>query len=189
MADPYQPDHAGEAEGELLVQFRSKPSIVGFIRGLVAPIQTLEDDAWDLRADRLLTTAAGVQLDVLGRLVGEVRGGLSDADYRKFIGARILINTSGGNPDRQIEVFRIIAGPKTAGTAVWYQLMGNGLCFRLTIIRDAPLTAALAARVNASMAEICPSGVGSTLVEGSPTAFRFDLGGPGFDLGTLAHIL
>jgi len=191
MADPHQTDHEGEALGELLSQFQDQPNISGLVVGLMGEVQHLEDSCWDLRVDRLLAAAVGAQLDRFGDLVGEVRGSLTDADYRKFIAARILANLSGGNPDRLIQILRIIAAPFTAGTVVEYRQVGYGPEFSLTFTRDAHLTADIAARVAAEMDDVYPAGVGSKLVEGLGTGdgvFRFD-SGPGWDKGKLAGLL
>ncbi len=189
MADPHQTDHVGEALEELLGQFGDKASIVGFVSGLAAVVQDQEDDAWDLRADRLLSTAIGAQLDVYGRLVGEERGSLTDAEYRRFIEARLLANMSEGSPDELIDVFRIIAGPAsvTAADPLVYCRLGIA-GFTLTILRDTPLSAGERARVWAFMDDICPAGVGCTLIEGTATPFRYDIG-PGYDLGEYARVI
>ena len=188
MADPYQADHVGEGLDELLSQFRFKPNVIGYLTGLLEPVQDLEDDAWDLRADRLLSTAIGAQLDVLGRLVGEGRGTFGDADYRKFIGARILVNLSSGTPDELLAILTIIAAPLSAGTVVEYSQVGYGPAYRMTVIRDAAMAADVAARVLSMMAAVNPAGVGATIVLITGTTFRFDTG-PGFDQGRFGSLL
>lgn len=191
MSEPYQADHEGEGLGELLSQLQAKPKITALVAALLGPVQALEDNLSLLRLERLLSTALGAQLDQYGLLVGEARGSLLDATYRLFIQARILANLSEGNADRMIEVFRLIAGPQTAGTAVEYRQVGTGPEFSLTIHRAAALAADIEERVVAEMDDICPAGVGCKLVvasSGGFGAFRFD-SGPGFDKGRLASII
>ena len=189
MADPYQSSHLTEAVDELLSQFRQRANILGYVTGLMVPMQALEDNALLLRTERLLSTAVGAQLDRYGDLVGEPRGSLADADYRRFVQARILANLNGGNGDRMIEVFRLIAGPKTTGTAVAYAQVGVGPAYSLTILRDAPLATDVASRVADTMDAIRPAGVGHRLVEADGAlAFQFDVG-PGFDLGELSALI
>jgi len=188
MADPYQSDHAGEGVGELLSQFR-RPNAEGYVRGICGPVQGLEDSTLDLRADRLIAASVGAQLDAWGRVVGEQRSGLSDDDYRRFIIARTIANRSDGEPDSLLRVFALIAGPATAGEPVRYDMTGFGpAAYSLVIVRNAPMTSALAARVVAEMQSINPAGVGQSLIEASPTAFVFNTG-PGFDVGSLATLL
>lgn len=47
----------------------------------------------------------GVQLDRIGKLVNQARGGASDAEYRPILRARIRANKSNGTPDDVINVF------------------------------------------------------------------------------------
>lgn len=66
------------------------------ITGLVTPVQVVEDALQALLTERAVNTAIGAQLDVLGRLVGQDRGGMVDDDYRRLIRARISVNRSKG---------------------------------------------------------------------------------------------
>ncbi len=47
----------------------------------------------------------GVQLDRIGRLVGQSRGAATDDEYRPILRARIRANKSNGSPDSVINVF------------------------------------------------------------------------------------
>lgn len=188
MADAYQADHAAEAEDELLVQFR-QPNAIGLVRGLAAPVQTVENHVRDLRTGRLLDDAEGAQLDQLGRIVGCQRGDLEDGDYRRFIGAQILANICEGNPDALIRIYEIVTGDQTDDEPVVYrQLLGPA--FQLTAIRDEPLADSVRDRVVALMRSVKPGGVGMDLIEGGSgsSTFRFD-SGPGLGTGKLARLL
>ena len=192
MAHPYQADHEGDALGELLSQFNTEatPNLRGFTAGMVGQVQYVEDQVYDLRYDRLLSTAAGVQLDVYGRIVGEARGDLTDDQYRRFIEARIQANLSEGLPDQLLAIWIIIAGPKTSGTVATYTRMGIA-AYMLSIVRDAALTTAEIERINAFLDDISPAGVGYGLVVGDGTGdgpFTFDAG-PGFDKGKVAQLI
>lgn len=74
----------------------SENNIKKLLRGLVSPVQTLEDQLQLLFTERSVNTAIGEQLDVLGRVVGQDRGGMVDDDYRRLIRARISVNRSKG---------------------------------------------------------------------------------------------
>jgi hypothetical protein len=188
MTTPYQPDHASEATGELLSQFL-QPSAVGFVTGLMDPVQGLEDDLRDLRADRLLSTAIGVQLDRFGDLVGEIRGALTDDEYRQFIASRIRSNLCGGSPDELITIFSSMAGPALPGTVVVYNRIGWGPAYSLTISRATALSGEAANRVRSQMADVNPAGVGQQLLVSVGAApFRFN-SGPGFGTGRLVGAL
>ena len=53
----------------------------------------------------------GDQLDIWGEIVGEERGGRGDADYRTAIDFRIVLNTSGGEPETLISALRFFTQP------------------------------------------------------------------------------
>lgn len=187
MPTPYQTDHLEELLGETLAQLRSRPKYAALLAGLADQIQELEDDLFDLRNDQLLANAAGEQLDRYGRLVGELRGGLSDADYRRFIGARILSNLCEGTVDELIEILRIISAPQVTGTVVEYQERYPA-AFDLRFFRGTWLSTLMRARVSAHMGDLSPAGVGMRVVEGTDLAFRLDVG-PGLDFGELSRIV
>jgi hypothetical protein len=188
MTHPYQPDHETIMLDELLAWFRTKPKLRALVEGIADQVQELEESFRELREERLLSAATGAQLDQYGRVVGEQRGALSDADFAKFIEARILTNTSEGDVDRLLAILRIIAGPLTAGTDVEYTPL-YAAAFQMSVIRDVPLTATMAARIVAQMLDVTPAGVGVEIIEGpGADTFRFDVG-PGFDVGKLAWIL
>lgn len=103
-------DHADRAVARLIQKFRTKPKIQALVNALIAPFQTLEDDLWALYSERWLSTAEGVQLDVLGRIVGQSRAGASDDEYRIRIGARIRANLSSGTAEEVLAVFLALFG-------------------------------------------------------------------------------
>jgi hypothetical protein len=109
MADyTYIGNHVELAKEKLAGEFR-KPKIEGFLGALITPWQGLEDAHLQLADLRWVDTAMGVQLDLFGSIVGESRKGKTDEQYRRFIRARILINTSKGLPENLIKLFNLIA--------------------------------------------------------------------------------
>lgn len=198
---PYQPDHAAELADELIAYLRTKPRIAALGEALGSQLQELEESLLDLRDERTLDVAVGEQLDQYGRLVGEQRGALADDEFRRFIAARILSNTSQGVPDRLIDVIRILAGPFALETPTTYTepiyIPRYPAGYTLTVIREPPaLTAAMKERIRAQMVSITPAGVEPVLIEAMFTAdgpFRFDCSavawGAGFDVGELAGLI
>lgn len=81
--------------------------IQSYLGALAGECQPTEDGLTQLLLDRRISTAAGVQLDVLGKIVGQARGGLSDDDYRRFIRARISANKSSGTVE---DILRVAVG-------------------------------------------------------------------------------
>lgn len=59
-------------------------------------IQELETALLEVLTETRLENAVGVQLDVIGRIVGVERGSLSDADYRSRLLVRIQVNRASG---------------------------------------------------------------------------------------------
>lgn len=77
-------------------------------------VQRLEDGVHLSAASYLLGSAVGVQLDALGGLVGEVRGGRQDDDFRTAIRVRVITNASRGQT-RDLQAIIRLLFPAGAG--------------------------------------------------------------------------
>lgn len=113
--------HLSEARALLIEQFKSRPVIDGFLRSFVGRIQELEAGVWDVIDARILDTATNAQLEALGSLVGELRLGRSDADFRQAIRLRIRVNRSKGRSADVLDVASLAAAPER----VTYQEYGQ----------------------------------------------------------------
>lgn len=102
--------HEADAVARLASQFRDKPLIAGLIMSFVAQHQGMEDAGQQLLTERLIDTAVGAQLDGFGSIVGELRQGRNDDDYRLALKARMGRNNSEGTPDDVINVFNLLTG-------------------------------------------------------------------------------
>lgn len=92
--------HVEDAADKVLFSLDDAATAQAFLAAFVKQIQLLEDAAWSVLMDKWLDTAEGAQLDNLGRIVGQPRGGFDDATYRRWLAARILLNrTSGTIPE------------------------------------------------------------------------------------------
>ncbi len=89
-----------------LISWYRKPRNKALLSGAVGQTQELEDSAWSLYYAMRLENAVGVNLDVLGRRVGEKRAGRADEDYRAAIRTRIIVNLSNGHIEDMIAVVR-----------------------------------------------------------------------------------
>ena len=107
-------DHADRAVDRLHQRHRDKVNIEALLRLIVDPVQDIEDAFWGLLVDRYISTAADETLNILGRIVGQARDGLVDADYRRYIRARIAANKSKGKWSDLIIVTRLILDDATA---------------------------------------------------------------------------
>lgn len=101
-------NHVEQALSRLRQQFKDKPNIETWISILVAPMQRLEDALYQLLTERGIDDAVGAQLDRLGKIVGQPRDGRTDETYRRFIRARISVNTSNGTIEDVLTVTRLV---------------------------------------------------------------------------------
>lgn len=106
----YIATHEDDAVARLASQFRQKPLIEGLIRAFVAQHQGMEDANDELLTERLIDTAVGAQLDGFGSIVGELRQGRADDEYRLALKARMGRNNSEGTPEDVINVFNLLTG-------------------------------------------------------------------------------
>ena len=139
-------NHKTLAESRLATQYRDSIKLIGYIKALLYEADTLESVFKDLLEKRWIETATGVNLDILGSIVGQTRefidaeifdyfgfadnpiaqsfgtlsdvgiGGrfrilgeatqgirlLTDDEYRVFIKARILRNSTSSTPEEII---------------------------------------------------------------------------------------
>lgn len=65
----------------------------------------------ELYNDRWLDTAVGAQLDVLGRILDEIRGGRSDDDFRARLYLKIVEINSEGTAENLMQLFQLITEP------------------------------------------------------------------------------
>jgi hypothetical protein len=92
----YIADHVARARNLIVEQFEDSEKFHGMIAAFSRQIQEIEDVIFDLRLKRYLSIAEGAQLDGIGDIVGELRAGRNDDDYRLAINFRIFINRSYG---------------------------------------------------------------------------------------------
>lgn len=103
-------DHVAQALERMPSQWEDKPKAIGLITAIFENYQLIEDTLKDLNEKRGINTAEGVQLDVIGALVGEPRRGRPDNSYRSAIYQRIAINTSDATGDNLLEVIQLVSG-------------------------------------------------------------------------------
>ncbi len=107
--------HVTDATDRLPSRLRGFDNWTDLIELLAAPAQVLEDVFWDLYVNRRIDSAAGVQLEQLGTIVGEPRRLIStaDDDYRRLIRARIAANRSRGIVYDLINTITAVLGSAT----------------------------------------------------------------------------
>lgn len=104
------PDHVKRTQDLLIEQFEKKPKINGMVEGVVTQWQQIEDVGVELYTLRMLHTAGGYTLDILGEIIGLSRGGLDDDDYRAQLYFGIFLNISSGEPELLIAALKNVTG-------------------------------------------------------------------------------
>lgn len=177
-------DHADRAAARLTQQFREGVSVPALVRALSGGYQQLEDVLWEIRLRRAVSAAEGVQLDVLGRIVGQPREGRTDAVFRIWVLARVRLNKGSGRPEDILHVFAAI----TQGTTKLQLEEQYPAGFVLRI----GLSPAVSAQELATLLRSARAGGVRAIVEAPndvpANTFTLDIG-PGLDVGKLADAL
>lgn len=158
----------------LLTAARAKQPLTSTLtRSLATGVQDIENTTFDLGLALQLDSASGEWLDRFGAIVGELRGGLADADYRRFIQARIQINRSQGEHERLLRIAQLMTGASFIQVTPAYPAG-----YTMLIVTPSPLSATIKARVRERMEQATAAAVGVDLVNGSPViddVFRLDI--------------
>lgn len=129
-------EHQKQMLALLTSAFKGKANLEGLLKVVSIQIQDLENAFFELLTQRMITwtvgysvpnddttgdavtllDAEGVWLDILGRIVGEPRGGRSDPDYVQAIRFRIRVSRSQGTPNDLQEIALLGSG---GGTVVY----------------------------------------------------------------------
>jgi hypothetical protein len=90
-------------------QYKKSVKLIGIIEADNDQADDLETALFEIRDLYYLSTATGVQLDVIGNIFGVDREGLNDTDYRKAIEARSSLIGS-GEPEFIILILKELYG-------------------------------------------------------------------------------
>jgi hypothetical protein len=101
-----------EAQELLLHQFSQSPMLKALIRALVKPFAEAYAELNKLHHGRYIDDAHGATLDVIGKIVGQERLGMSDEDYRPWIKVAIYLNNSSGTAENMLTLLSILFGKK-----------------------------------------------------------------------------
>jgi hypothetical protein len=124
--------HVEDAYERLLEQFKGKPNLKALLDAFHAQIQELENVFNDLYVQRVISNASGKVLDDMGTIVGQSRIGFDDTRYRSLLLAKVGENTSQGDPEKVLQVVKLLAVANMAAIQEWYPA-GYGLYFSNTI--------------------------------------------------------
>lgn len=116
---PTTADHVQAAIDRLAYQFQDKPNIIDLITELCNQVNALEI-VYGSQLPTLpqIDISVGVQLDAIGALLGERRGGFDDTVYRIHLKARIYLNRSSGNPK---DIYALFAALLSISSGLWIE--------------------------------------------------------------------
>lgn len=106
-------EHAALALARMVEQFQTADNLRALLTAFIAPLQEIDDAVWQLYMERWPAVATGINLDVLGAIVGQAREGRDDTTYRLWIQARVYVNRSTGAADDTLRVLQLIASGST----------------------------------------------------------------------------
>ncbi len=160
-----------------------------FLTAVAGSIQSVEDALQQLYTERRIDTAVATQLDVLGRIVGQPRLGLSDSDYRRHVRARIATNRSNGSAEDIIKITRLVLDDDD----VYIHVEQQQVATVVVDLRDTPVAYALAQIVRDFLTDGVSAGV-RLIVEftSAPLEETFSFAalgggdGPGLGFGSFA---
>lgn len=104
-------DYVTIGQGRLVNQFSDKPKLLGVVKAMLKPFADIENLADEVRSERWIDIAVGVQLDGAGSIVGEPRLGRNDDAYREGILFKIFVNTSNATPEDLTKALLFLTKP------------------------------------------------------------------------------
>lgn len=146
--------HVETGLGRLIERWKAdvNPNFGALVSSVLEEIQEFENAAWIVIYGRMIDYAENAQLDMLGRIVGQDRSGLSDDAYRARIRVRIRINQSIGTPKDVIAVLRMLDPSRFRFTEF------GAAAFRVDYL-EPPSTAAVGSQIPAIVRDTRAAGV------------------------------
>jgi len=99
----------------MLQQFKQNcaPELDKLLQIFIAEDQEIEDVLFQLLLERTVNNSAGVQLDIIGSIVGIDREGRTDSEYRSSILVQIGVNNTGGQEAAITALLNDLVSPTT----------------------------------------------------------------------------
>lgn len=100
-----------------VTQLKEKLIIGSFIRAFSESMDVAEQTMWQMMTERSLATAKGVNLDILGAIVGvpRVPPSLNDTDYLTKILTQINVRRSDSTPNTVLKIMKIVHNTSVGG--------------------------------------------------------------------------
>lgn len=87
----------------LAQQYKSKSNFVSMLGSFADQYNDIETALFEIRDEFFLATASGVQLDIIGEILGLPRDGRDDESYRTLLFLKGELNFSAGTPESLIK--------------------------------------------------------------------------------------
>lgn len=131
-------DHVRSAVLNLNGPFLGKPRIASFVWAIISGLQEVEDAIQSVINLRQVDNAELPQLQVLGRIVGQIYSAEEVETYRALIKARIVANRSSGTIN---DLLRVIQAMDYAGVPRWWNPDNTIISIRIDEDDTVPLAA------------------------------------------------
>jgi hypothetical protein len=105
-----QPDMVREGLSRMIIRYQHSPRLRAFLQAILEEIASIDRVTLQYLAGIWPATAIGVQLDLLGKIVGQERGEFSDEEYRILILGRIYVNRANGKLPEFLYLLKAILG-------------------------------------------------------------------------------
>lgn len=184
MSVDYVSDWRTRLRSRMYEQFKGLSKITAWIDAIAVQAQALEDASQAVLTIIDIDASVGAQLDNLGRLIGQPRGGVNDVTYRLYLRARLAARRSKGTSEDLYTVFRALFGD------LGYVIRNGGnksfALSVLTVLSATQLTVALTflklAKEAGARAVLEWPPVGDDPVTPTNNILRWDVEGHGFDV-------
>ena len=97
-----------DALDRLLSEYKNADNLRSIVSIFADALQTVENDVYDVYTLRGIDTAEGIQLDNIAAVLGLSRSGLTDAQLKVRIYAKIAENTSRGTFEQVVGIFKLL---------------------------------------------------------------------------------
>lgn len=112
--------HVQDAINRLIQQYKCADNLQEVIKSIVEQIQIIEDEVFVMFSRLDINNSSGKILDLIGEIIGQPRNGLEDDFYRVFLSIKIGVNTSNGNPEKVIDIFKLLSNSSSVNLQEFY---------------------------------------------------------------------
>jgi len=175
----YVSDWQTRLRGRIYWQFKGKPKIQAWVDMVARQFSDIEDALQTLLTLPSIDDSAGAQLDLLGRLLGQARGGVDDDTYRTYLFATRFANKSSGTAE---DIYRVFAALFASPMLI---LSSPVKSFRLTLWNIlTPDQAAVGLRFLRKVKEAGARAILEFTTISDDNIMRWDVEGHGWDVST-----